>query len=144
MPSLEQIIKLKIILTVIFWCLPSLLLPSRVFGKVGFPMPVPPVFLRLLGAAYLALLTGYSLGLRKLQRGGDIADVVWVGTVSNGLASVVLFISGFMGKWQSWGIVARLYMWGAALATGLITVGLITTGLLKPGAVDQVETNQDV
>lgn len=144
MLHLEQIIKLKITLTIVLWCLPSLFFPPVLFESLGFP-PVfeAQVFLRLLGAAYLALLTGYSLGLRKLKRGGDITDVVWVGIVSNGLASAVLFVYGFLGEWGSWGLLAQTYMWGSALATGLITVGLIITGLFRREAVYQVEETKD-
>jgi hypothetical protein len=131
MLRLAQIIKLKIILTVVLWCLPSLFFPIDIFDILGFPVPSSIVFVRLLGVAYLALLTGYSLGLRKLKHGGDIVDVVWVGIVSNGLVSILLFVFGFLGEWISWGVLAQTYMWGSALVTGLITIGLIITGLFK-------------
>lgn len=47
------------------------------------------------------------------------------GIVSNGLACLILIIFGILGKWQDWGILARAFMWGSAIATGLITTGLI-------------------
>jgi hypothetical protein len=96
------------------------------------PEPKPMLFLRLLGAAFLALVVGYISGLLGLSRGDDVRDIVWVGITSNGLASLILCFSGFKGAWKEWGILARIYMWVSALATALITLGLVA-GLFRGG-----------
>jgi hypothetical protein len=83
------------------------------------------VFLRLLGAAFLALVVGYLSGILGLSRGDDIRDIIWVGITSNGLASLILFYFGFTGAWKEWRRLARIYMWGSAFATALITIGLV-------------------
>jgi hypothetical protein len=89
------------------------------------------VFLRLLGAAYFALVVGYVNGLCRLRRGEDVRNVVWVGITSNGSASLILFLYGLAGAWEEWDILARVYMWGSALATASITLGLVVAGLLR-------------
>jgi hypothetical protein len=86
------------------------------------------LFLRLLGAAFLALVVGYTSALGRLGRGDDVRDLVWVGITSNGLASLILLLSGISGAWKVWGILARIYMWASALATALITLGLVVAG----------------
>lgn len=80
----------KIIITLILWALPFLISPKRLLLKLGMPQEAPMVFMRLLGAAYLALDIGYIQGLIQHQDGKNIASVVCVGIVSNGLASVIL------------------------------------------------------
>jgi hypothetical protein len=87
------------------------------------------LFLRLLGAAFLALVVGYTSGLRRLGRGEDVRNVVWIGITSNGLASSILLLSGMTGGWNEWGILAQSYMWVSAFATALLTLGLVVAGL---------------
>jgi hypothetical protein len=99
--------------------------------RVGMPEPKPMLFLRLLGATFLALVMGYISALRRLGRGDDVRDIVWVGITSNGLASLILLLSGIAGAWKEWGILARIYMWASALATALITLGLVVAGFFR-------------
>jgi len=89
------------------------------------------VFVRLLGAAYAALVVGYVGGLIRLLRGEDIRNTVWVGLTSNGLACLILLLFGITGAWEDWGIWARIYMWSSALLTAAITAGLFFAGLLR-------------
>jgi len=95
------------------------------------PEPRPIVFVRLLGAAFLALVIGYFLGLRELKQGNSVRNIVWVGIVSNGSASLILFFYGIRGAWEAWGSPAQIYMWSSAFATVLIAFGLIIAGLLS-------------
>jgi hypothetical protein len=95
------------------------------------PEPKPMVFLRLLGAAFLALVGGYSTGLHKLSRGEDVRDIVWVGITSNGSAALILLLSGITGGWKEWGILARSYMWLSTLVTASITLALVVAGLFR-------------
>jgi hypothetical protein len=126
MQSLKLVLKFKIVLTFALWSLPLLLFPAGWLIAIGFPDPGDSIaFVRLLGAAYLSLGVGYILGYRDLGQQKDIGNTVIVGIVSNGLACVILLIFGILGRWHDWGIWARAFMWGSAIATGLITTGLI-------------------
>lgn len=128
MSLLKATLILKILLT-IAWSASLLLLSKTQFEKLGVPEPKPVLFTRLLGAAFLALLLGYALGLRDLYRGEMPVTTVLVGIVSNGLACVILVYFGFQGMWSKWGKVARYCMWCSAIFTGLIT-GLLGISLL--------------
>lgn len=128
MTALSIVLLIKILFTLIFWCIPLLFFPASLFFYLGIPEPQPIIFVRLVGAAYLALALGYIFGFNALHQGKNIQDVVWVGIVSNGLASILLFVYGTRGIWSEWGNFAQFYMWGSAIVTGLITFGLLITG----------------
>jgi hypothetical protein len=98
---------------------------------MGMPEPKPLLFLRLLGAAYLALVVGYTCGLRRLARGDEVQDIVWVGITSNGLAFLILLLFGIMGAWTEWGIWAQIYMWISVVITASLTLGLVGAGLFR-------------
>ena len=128
---LKATLILKILLTV-GWSASLLFLSGAQFESLGVPEPKPLLFTRLLGAAFLALLVGYALGLRDLKRGGAPVNTVLVGVVSNGLACVLLVYFGLRGAWGEWGDVARYCMWASTILTGLITV-LLGVSLLSGG-----------
>lgn len=127
MRLLRAALILKIVLT-ICWCV-SLYLPVDELVKLGMPKPNPEVFIRLLGAAFFALLLGYILGLRELQKGHLPLNTVLVGIISNGLACLTLIHFGFKGSWSEWGEISRYYMGASLLLTGLITA-LLVIGLI--------------
>ncbi|MGB5636448.1 MAG: hypothetical protein WBM44_29350 [Waterburya sp.] len=128
MTALSIVLLIKILFTLTFWCIPLLFFPASLFIRLGIPEPQPILFIRLLGAAYVALTVGYILGFLALHQGKNIQGVVWVGIVSNGLASIILSIYGASGLWSEWSSLAQFYMWGSAITTGLITFGLLITG----------------
>ncbi len=128
---LATIMKVKVVVTLISWSLPLLMFPASWFVRIGMPEPKPILFVRLLGAAYLALVVGYMSGIRRLGRGDDVRNIVWVGITSNGLSSLILLRSGIAGVWIEWSILARIYMWASALATAAITLALVVAGLLR-------------
>ena len=130
MRGLAFVLRAKITITIVAWAFPLLLLPASVLVGLGFPLPTPEVFLRLLGMAYLALVLGYFLGLRQTQSGVYPMATVWVGILSNGGACVVLMIYAALGAWADWGPLAQLFMWGSLLSTGAITAGLVAFGPL--------------
>jgi Na+-driven multidrug efflux pump len=111
---------LKIVLT-ICWSAALLFLSKSQFEYLGMPEPKPLLFTRLLGAAFIALLVGYALGLRDLHRGKTPVNTMLVGIVSNGLACVLLVYFGIHNTWSEWAAVARYSMWGSAISTGSIT-----------------------
>lgn len=125
MPGLERVLMAKIVVTVFAWALPLLLLPAEMFVLLGFPLPEPAVFLRLLGTAYAALVVGYALGLRRARSKAYPAEAVYVGIVSNGGAALVLVIAALSGSWSDWGLLARSYMWFSLFAVTAITLGLV-------------------
>lgn len=128
MRLLKIALVLKILLT-IGWSASLLGLSKTQLKKLGMPAPEPMVFARLLGAAFLALLVGYLLGLWNLIHGEKPLNTVLVGITSNGLACLLLLYFGFRGEWNKWGKIARYCMWASAVFTGLIT-GLLVASLI--------------
>ncbi len=123
--TLKFVLWLKIIVTAGLWAFPLLLSTPRWFAELGFrPAPQPMVFMKLLGAAFLALGVGYVRGLAMLSAGRYPADTVLVGKVSNGLACALLVVYGALGAYAEWGPVARGLMWLSAALTGFVTLGL--------------------
>jgi hypothetical protein len=129
MNPLKIVLAVKVVFTALCWSLPLLLFPEYAASGLGIPAPQPVLFLHLLGAAFLALLTGYLLGLLDLHHGRDVSHTVWVGIISNGSAFLILLI--FAGEWSGWGTKASTYMAGSMVMTLLITLGLIVFGVLR-------------
>lgn len=121
--TLQAVLWVKIVATVL-WAAPLLFFPRSVFRRIGFPEPEPMLFVRLLGAAFLALLVGYARGLGIANGGGYPANTVLVGLVSNGLACAILVLHGLTGAYAGWGRPARVFMWVSAFLTGFVTLGL--------------------
>ncbi len=130
---LSVTLSVKIAATILFWCIPLLLFPSSLLETFGFPPQENMVFLRLLGWAYFALCVGYGFGLQSARRGVRAPGPIWTGIVSNGGACVLLIVFGSSGTWSDWGSLAQAFMWGSALATGLIAAALVTSGVLNLG-----------
>lgn len=139
MRPLARVLAAKIALTVTAWCIPLLFFPKGLLLWLGFTVPEPLIFLRLLGMAYAALVVVYAFGLLATLRGENAAGAVWVGIVSNGGACLWL-ISFYIGEgWSGWGAFAQVFMWGSLLVTGGLTAALILFGLTEPlGSGDEV------
>jgi hypothetical protein len=129
--ALSRLLALKIALTLAVWCVPLLLFPPGWLAALGFPLPEPLLFLRLLGMAYLALVLGYAFGLGAARRGTYPAAVVWVGIVSNGGACLLLALAALAGTWASWGAIAPALMWASLFGTGAIAAGLVWLGPMR-------------
>ena len=125
MHGLKALLIRKILITGLLWCLPLLAFPITWFVALGIPAPEPLIFVRLLGAAYLALLAGYYMGLRGLDRGENPIQVVYMGIASNGLACLLLAYFGATGAWSSWGTGARIFMWLSAFGAFTMTISLL-------------------
>lgn len=128
MQILAAVLVAKITLTICLWSIPPLLFPPCWLRTLGFPVPEPRIFLRLLGMAYLSLAVGYLHGLQCLLGGVYPSDTVLVGIVSNGGAFVLLAISARQSIWKEWGFLARVIMWISLVGTGVITLGLVVFG----------------
>jgi hypothetical protein len=124
---LRQVLAVKIVTTLAVWALPALLLPVQWFPTFGLPEPPLEqlVFLRLLGAAYLALIVGYALAWRSPARH---PGAILVGIVSNGLAALVIVSVGASGAFATWPLLGSIYIWGSALLTAVLAVALAQTG----------------
>ncbi|AXQ29978.1 hypothetical protein D0B54_15410 [Solimonas sp. K1W22B-7] len=130
MKALSRLLVFKIAFTAAGCCIPLLLFPASLLLQLGFAVPQPLFFLRLLGMAYAALVLGYAFGLRDARRGIYPGDVVRVGILSNGGAAVLLAGAAWQGAWGSWGPLAQALMWGSLLSVGGIAIGLIVLGPL--------------
>ena len=133
--ALARVLVAKIALTVLAWCIPLLLFPASLLETLGFPVPEPRLFLRLLGVAYTALVVGYWRGLQSTRSGEYPASTVTVGIVSNGGAFGILCASAWLGTWSDWGAFAQTIMWGSLAGTGGITAGLVLFGPLRSDSV---------
>src|SRR5262245_1474780 len=122
MLTLPNILKFKIICTIVVWGLPLLILPASWFPVLGVPVPVPIIWVRLLGAAYLALTATYGLGWIEIQKGRAATQTVWTGILSNGLACAILIYYGITGAWSTWSILGQFLMWLSVFLTGFITI----------------------
>ncbi|MEM1080870.1 MAG: hypothetical protein AAGH65_04745 [Pseudomonadota bacterium] len=129
MNPLSIVFVFKIVATVLVWCIPLLLFPSRLLETFGFPPQDSYQFVRMLGWAYLALCVGYAFGLRASLAGTRLMGPIWVGIVSNGGACLYLCCYGLTGAWATWSGTIQIFFWGSAVATALITLGLIRFGV---------------
>ena len=125
MQGFTALLKSKIAITAVFWCLPLLTFPASWFVALGVPPPEPIFIARLLGAAYLSLLVGYYAGLRGLARGESPLPVMHLGIASNGLAAGLLAGYGATGAWSSWGAGASVFMWLSTLGAVSMTAMLL-------------------
>ena len=128
MNALSKVLIFKITFTVLGACVPLLLLPVSVLQALGFVVPEPQIFLRLLGMAYAALIVGYGFGLRDSLRGTYPGSVVWMGIVSNGGAAMLTGIAAAQNTWGAWGLFAQCLMWGSLICLCGITLGLVVYG----------------
>jgi hypothetical protein len=126
MSPLKVILFIKIFFTAIFWSLPLLFFPREASELLGAPVPDPLIYIRLLGAAFFALLIGYIHGLIELYKGRNIGHTVIVGTVSNGLAGFLLLI--YKDEWALWSTNARCFMWVSVIVTLSVAAGLVVYG----------------
>jgi hypothetical protein len=66
----------KIVVTLVLWAVPLLFAPQAAARLLGMPEPQPVVLIRLLGAAFMALVVGYARALLANMRGEDVIDMV--------------------------------------------------------------------
>ena len=121
---LRTLLFLKITITVLFWCIPLLFLPTSWLTAGGVPESLDRDMGRLLGCAYLALCVGYGHAWVAAGRGERLMAPLWAGLVSNGGAFLLLINQGISGHWQGWGLAAQTILWGSVAGTAIITLGL--------------------
>lgn len=131
MRGLKITMTLKIIITILFWIIPSLFFPQSLCNDLGFPKFEPLVFIKILGVAFTALCFCYIFGLSEIKKGKYPEISVRVGIVSNGGAALFLAASGIGGDWKDWGNFAQSFMWLSLISVSLITFGLCYFGVFK-------------
>lgn len=131
MSPLEMVLWFKIVATLLLWALPLLLIPTSLQKKWKLIAIEPPLFGRLLGLAYLALVVGYSSGIMTLRNGQWPTAIIWMGLVSNGGALLLLLFSGIRGDWSSEAKPTKALLWLSAAVLAIITTGLVVYGLVE-------------
>jgi len=128
MTWLRKILAVKIALSFVFWILPLLLLPAGFFPELGIPTwtPAAKVFLRLLGAAYLAIAIVETWGFFDAARR---PGAVLAGLASSAGASIVLWHDIFYGELWNWAVLGKVLVSIWLVLHGVFTVALLVTGI---------------
>ena len=121
---LTLILAVKIIATLLVWCIPLLFFPKDWFVAMGFPQTLRMEFLRLLGWAYLSLCVGYFFAWSASRRGIRQAGPLWVGVVSNGGAAALLLSYGLAGAWTQLGGFPQFVLWGSTGVAAALSLGI--------------------
>ncbi|MEM1156418.1 MAG: hypothetical protein AAGI44_19965 [Pseudomonadota bacterium] len=131
-PALEPSLKLvqrvllyKIVITTLLWALPFLLAPTNVLQLLMGAVPEPIFNLRLLGWAYVALITGYIGGLLQARGGVMPLQIIAMGLVSNGGASLLVLGHLVWGTGADLRGIPAFLTWFSGIALALITMGLL-------------------
>lgn len=122
---LTWVLLVKIAATLVLWALPALLLRLECFMELGFPQPVPVLWVRLMGMAYLSLALVYWQGMRLLHRGEFPLGTIQVGILSNGCACFILLNTLLFSDLDGWTCWSLPYLWLSAGLTFGITASLL-------------------
>lgn len=127
MTWLSLLLITKIGVTGVLVAAPFMLLPkSKLEKSINITTPTP-VFFRLYGVAITALLVGYAFGIPAAEAGHFPWGVVYMGTVSNGGAAILL--SAYSQGSKQNRVLGAFF--------GLIALGLITAIILPASAVQK-------
>jgi hypothetical protein len=128
MSWLRKVLAVKIVLVLIFWILPLLLLPTGLFPELGIPTwtTAANVFLRLLGAAYLAIAVVETWGFFDAAHR---PSAVLAGLASSAGASFVLWHDIFYGELWNWAVLGKVLISIWLLLHGVFTIALLATGM---------------
>jgi hypothetical protein len=123
MSMLRKVLGVKIVLSLVLWVLPLLFLPAGLFPEIGIPTwtPAATIFVRLLGAAYLAILVVEVWSWPAPQR--HPAGVV-AGLVSSAGASIVLWHYVFYGELYNWEVLGKILITSWLVLHLLFTIAL--------------------
>ena len=129
---LRKVLGAKIVLSLLLWVLPLLFLPAGLFPEFGIPTwtPAATIFVRLLGAAYLAILVieAWSWTSPERHPTGVVA-----GLVSSAGATLVLWHYVFYGELYNWEVIGKLLItsWLVLHAIFTILLGILAVPLLR-------------
>jgi len=126
--ALLQLLKatlwVKIIFTFFIWSLPLLLFWPNLFVCLGFPLPVPMLFVKLLGVTFFALGINYIFALQQAYQGEIYKPTLIVGFISNFMASVFIFYYEFVGTYTLWENFAKIFIRFSGITTLIISCSL--------------------
>ena len=116
---------LKIVITLVFWCLPLLFFGEAIRGEMDIQQPVVDYLFMLLGWAYVALCVGYGVGLFQLLKYKQVNQApIFAGIASNGGAALLLTL--FLLNSQNQLNECLLYfLLISALGAALVTLSLV-------------------
>jgi len=111
------------------WCLPMLFFPRPLLRKFHVPVNEPVIFVRLLGAAALALCLHYYLGLLRLENGRDPSDVIVIGLIHCGMSAAIIWRYALHGHYRRWPRATQVYIYTSGSILTALTFGLLFAGL---------------
>ncbi len=93
MSWLSLLLIIKITTTLFAAVIPFLFFPKTKLEKLTNTPAKNSTLFRLYGVAIFALLVGYAFGIDSADSGIFPWGVIWMGTISNGGAALVLFLN---------------------------------------------------
>ena len=126
---LAALLWILIVVMIGCWCVPLLFLPRALLRRIQIPVTEPILFVRLLGAASLALCIHYALGARDLRRGEDPTDVVVVALLHCGMSAAIIWRYALQGHYGRWPRITRIYVYSAGAVMTALALGLLFAGL---------------
>ncbi len=115
MTWLSLLLIVKITVTLFTVAIPFLFFPKTMLEGITNIQAKSVAFFRLYGVAIAALLVGYTFGIDSAESGIFPWGVIWMGTISNGGAALVLLINSESKRDTAFGLVL------AVVALSLIT-----------------------
>ena len=97
------------------------------FGETPEPTPLYQALVlntRLMGVAFLALVTAYAFGLRAIAGKQFPYAIVYVGLVSNGGAALLILVAALTGLLTDWPASPRIGYFVSLSAVTAITAAL--------------------
>lgn len=128
MSMLRKVLGAKIVLSLVLWVLPLLFLPEGLFPELGIPTwtPAATIFVRLLGAAYLAIL---AVEVWSFLAPHERAAGIVTGIISSAGASMVLWHYVFYGELYNWEVLGKLVITSWLVLQSLFAIALSVLAL---------------
>ena len=118
-----------IVATIGCFCVPMLFLSRPLLRKLRIPVSEPVLYVRLLGAASLALCLHYFLGALRVQHGRDASDVVVIGLVHCGMSAALIWRYALHGHYRRWPRITQVYIYATGGILTALAVALLVAGL---------------
>jgi hypothetical protein len=138
MPMLRKVLGFKIVVSLLLWVLPLLFLPEGLFPELGIPTwtPAATIFVRLLGAAYLAILT---IEVWSFMAPHERPAGIVTGIISSGGASMILWHYVFYGELYNWEVLGKLVItsWLVLQVVFAVVLTVLAVPLLRGTAAPQ-------
>jgi len=123
--TITIILQIKIWVTLFMWALPLLIASNTLFVFFGLPKIEHPIFIRLLGVAYLSLVVVYYWGYSEFKQNKYPIGILYTGIISNLGASIIITISLLTGQFNTWMLKGQIFMIVSAVLTAIIASLLV-------------------